>query len=126
MIDGAYMRFVILEHCGTDIQTHYDLMIEKYDGSELLTTYRLPFDFLQSLAGKAVAAELIFDHQARFLSYRGAVNNGRGAVSEFDAGDVFEINAAKPCRRYNFCGRKLCGVYNIIEGQDGNCSLEPA
>jgi bifunctional non-homologous end joining protein LigD len=74
-------QFVIHKHTrGTDI--HWDLMIEQGD---VLKTWRLD-NPPEKLATEKTTAIPIFDHDKKFLTYQGIVNNGTGTVEIADEG----------------------------------------
>jgi hypothetical protein len=66
-------KFVIQQHT-RDGETHWDWMFEAEKGLE---TWQVEISALQWM-GHAAAAKKIFDHNAKFLSYEGSVNNGAG------------------------------------------------
>ena len=74
-------RFVIHKHT-QEGQTHWDLMIE--DGDKL-KTWRLENPPEKLATGKTKATP-IFDHDKKFLTYQGPVNNGTGNVEIVDEG----------------------------------------
>lgn len=76
-----YKKFVIHKHTrGNDI--HWDLMIE---WGEVLKTWRLdnPPEKLNSEKTKATPIQ---DHDKKFLTYQGPVNNGTGTAEIVDEG----------------------------------------
>ncbi len=74
-------RFVIHKHTrGTDV--HWDLMIECGD---VLKTWRLG-NPPEKLGTEKTKATPIFDHDKKFLTYQGPVNNGTGNVELVDEG----------------------------------------
>jgi hypothetical protein len=77
-------RFVVQEHARKGQPVHWDLMLE---AGHVLKVFRLdlrPADLAAAQKGFAVR---IFDHDLKFLSYQGAVNNGQGTVQIADAGE---------------------------------------
>jgi hypothetical protein len=82
------MRFVIHEHQKRDDPVHWDLMLEQ---GETLRTFRLncaPHD----LAERPCLATPIFDHDTRFLTYEGPVQQGLGQVKRIDCGTYQSIH----------------------------------
>ncbi len=75
------IRFVIQKHSRGD-DVHWDLMVEL---SSALATWRLNTP-PGKLAGNTVGAEKIPDHELRFLTYNGPVNDGKGTVEIADSG----------------------------------------
>ena len=74
-------RFVIHKHTrGEDI--HWDLMIESGD---VLKTWRLDNPPEKLASGKTKATP-IQDHDKKFLTYQGPVNNGTGTAEIVDEG----------------------------------------
>ena len=88
-------RFVLHKHTRRGEPPHWDLMFEAGD---VLETYRLP---ASPITSDRIAAERIFDHHLRFLTYQGSVNDGAGSV---------EINES--------------GTYHVIAETDETCRLE--
>jgi hypothetical protein len=108
-------RFVIHKHT-QEGQTHWDLMIEEGDK---LKTWRLENppeklakDFDKLSPGKTRATP-IFDHDKKFLTYQGPVNNGKGTVEIVDEG----ICTIDSCDEHNlkikFEGKILRGNYQF-------------
>ena len=82
------MRFVIHEHQKHDDPVHWDLMLEY---GETLKTFRLncaPHDAAQ----KPCLATPILDHDTRFLTYEGPVQQGLGQVRRIDSGTYQSIH----------------------------------
>ncbi|MCE5341840.1 MAG: hypothetical protein LLF92_12065 [Planctomycetaceae bacterium] len=74
-------HFVIHKHTrGDDI--HWDLMIEYGD---VLKTWRLD-NPPEKLASEKTKATPIQDHDKKFLTYQGSVNNGTGTAEIVDEG----------------------------------------
>ena len=101
-------KFVIQEH-SSDEGVHWDFMLES---GQILETYRLdnePKDMLK----KETNGVKIFDHQLKFLTYHGPVNNGRGSVAVVESGT------------YRIISRDETKIELKIAGQtlDGNCTL---
>ena len=99
-------RFVIQEHSKPD-DLHWDLMLECGD---ILQTYRLskpPEEILVSPA----AAEKIFDHPMRFLTYEGPVNDGKGNVKIADFGTYQETQSNESCIKLKLEGKILKGNF---------------
>ncbi len=94
-------RFVIHKHTrGNDI--HWDLMIEC---GGVLKTWRLD-NPPEKLATQKTTATHIFDHDKKFLTYQGPVNNGAGAIEIIDEGTC-EIISKK---EISFNGKILNGT----------------
>ena len=75
-------RFVIQEHRKQDEPTHWDLMLEQ---GEALKTYRLDLPPGEVVHQPATATP-IADHNKRFLTYEGPVQQGAGQVRIVDRG----------------------------------------
>jgi hypothetical protein len=71
-------RYVILEHDHPVL--HWDLMLE---AGPVLRTWRLA---AAPQPGRAVPAELSFDHRLAYLDYEGPVSGDRGRVRRWDRG----------------------------------------
>ncbi len=87
-------RFVIQRHTREGRNVHWDLMLET---ASLLTTYRLDLSPQQLMAAGRATAVRIFDHQPKFLTYEGPVNQGRGAVEIADCG-TYQLLDERPDR----------------------------
>jgi len=106
-------HFVIHKHTlGKD--THWDLMIE--DGDKLKTwrlenpPEKLAGDFDKLSPGKTKATP-IFDHDKKFLTYQGPVNNGKGNVEIVDEGTCTIESATENQMNINFEGKILIGKF---------------
>jgi hypothetical protein len=106
-------HFVIHKHTSQG-QTHWDLMIESGDK---LKTWRLenPPEKLASVKTKATP---IFDHDKKFLTYQGPVNNGKGNVEIVDEGtcEIELMNENKI--NINFEGKILKDRFWLIKSDD--------
>jgi hypothetical protein len=111
-------RFVIQKHSkGGDI--HWDLMIEL---DNTLATWRINVR-PEELMRKTVAAEKIFDHELRFLTYEGPVNNGKGTVCIADSGWC-KIHTNDNDRITGvFEGKYLRGQFCLKQTQDNRWEL---
>jgi hypothetical protein len=106
--------FVIQRHEKQDEPVHWDLMLEHGDCLKTFRLDRLP----ESPMGACVTATPIFDHEKRFLTYEGPVNQGRGQVTIADQG-VYETVDQSPTRwRLQLRGDVLSGTY-ILEKTEG-------
>jgi hypothetical protein len=112
-------RFVIHKHTLGN-ETHWDLMIE--DGDKL-KTWRLE-NPPEKLANKKTKATPIFDHDKKFLTYQGPVNNGKGNVEIVDEGTCAIQSAAEKELKINFDGRKLKNNFRLVQ-QENNWFFEP-
>ncbi|MGD0784633.1 MAG: hypothetical protein ABR969_02340 [Sedimentisphaerales bacterium] len=104
-------RFVIHKHTLGN-ETHWDLMIE--DGDKLKTwrlenpPEKLAGDFDKLSPGKTKATP-IFDHDKKFLTYQGPVNNGKGMVEIVDEGTCTIDSDNSKILKIVFAGRILKG-----------------
>ena len=89
-------QYVTLKHT-TPKGIHRDFMLEF---GEILATWRIEIG-PEKLPDRPAAAEKIFDHPKKFLSYEGPVNNGTGSVVREDK-----------------------GVYKLISESDGRLEIE--
>jgi hypothetical protein len=104
-------RFVIHKHTrGNDV--HWDLMIEWGD---VLKTWRLD-NPPEKLATEKTKATSIFDHDKKFLSYQGPVNNDTGRVEIVDQGTCTIESDDGKILRVAFTGKILMKKL-ILEGQ---------
>ncbi len=100
--------FVVQEHT-TAQGVHWDLMLERGDA---LTTFRLE-EAPGAAADHAIAAEKIFDHPLRFLTYEGPVQQGAGRVRIVDRG-ACRISAFSEDRiAVRLAGDVLQGVFEL-------------
>ena len=95
-------RFVIHKHT-QEGQTHWDLMIEWGDK---LKTWRLE-NPPEKLADTKTKATPIFDHDKKFLTYQGPVNNGTGTVEIVDEGTCTIISDNGKITKILFAGKVL-------------------
>lgn len=102
-------RFVIQEHQRRGEQTHWDLMLEQGD---VLKTFRLNLPPKEIPKSPALATP-IADHETRFLSYEGPVNQGLGAVRIVEQGSYFTQSLAATNWRLSLDGSVLKGVFEI-------------
>ncbi len=94
------MQFALLYHempAGGDRVSHWDLLLEdpqraggSDDNERRLWTWALDVNPLTAAAtgGKVspIAAHMLPDHRAVYLSYEGELSDGRGRVSQIDCG----------------------------------------
>ena len=95
-------RFVIHKHT-LGKETHWDLMIEWGDK---LKTWRLE-NPPEKLASAKTKATPIFDHDKKFLTYQGPVNNGKGTVEIIDEGTCTIYSDDGKILKIVFAGRIL-------------------
>jgi hypothetical protein len=97
-------RFVVLKHSRTEEPVHYDLMLET-EKDALLTTYSLSVSPCELAHRRHASCKQIDDHDRKFLTYQGKVNNGKGTVERVDEGKAEIISLAPlKCRLH---GKKL-------------------
>ena len=87
-------RFVILEHAmpaGLGRPLHWDLMLEFGGG---LATWAL---CEPPALDRDIQADRLADHRLAYLDYEGPISEGRGAVSQWDAGEC-ELLSTEPAR----------------------------
>ena len=99
---GKTRKYVIHEHRHQDHQTHWDLMLET---SNSLTTFRLPQPPAELPCRFVV--EKIQDHQRRFLTYQGPVNQGKGSVKFADRGTYETVEKTTAAWTLKLTGRVL-------------------
>ncbi len=102
-------RFVIQRHTRQNEAVHWDLMLRV---GEVLQTYRLDVP-PERISAQPIEAVKIFDHPLRFLSYEGAVNEGKGMVEIADAGTYEVTDTDSQQRTLRFFGRILTGPFSI-------------
>lgn len=84
-MESSQKQFVVQQHT-TPEGIHWDLMLEM---DETLWTWRLNVPPVE-IKNKPIPAERIHDHQKRFLTYEGPVQNNTGHVQIADRG-LFQI-----------------------------------
>ena len=113
-------QFVIHEHT-TANGTHWDLMLEN---EAVLWTWRLethPADIHSS-----IAAERIFDHPLKFLTYEGPVQNNTASVTMIDKGVVRFHQTKTETITCEFEGRILKGLFVLGLQKDPMWTFTPA
>jgi hypothetical protein len=109
----AKKRFVIHKHThGKDI--HWDLMIEQ---ENCLKTWRLEVP-PEKLATSKTRATPIFDHDKKFLTYQGSVNNGKGTVEIVDEGTCTVESTNGNIIKIAFAGKILNNQFNFFQQND--------
>jgi DNA polymerase Ligase (LigD) len=106
-------RFVIQKHT-QEGQTHWDLMIE---WPEKLKTWRLE-NPPEKLASEKTKATPIFDHNKKFLTYQGPVNNGIGNVEIVEEGICTIESTSENEIKINFDGRKLKNRFRFFQQEN--------
>lgn len=107
-IENLKRRFVIHKHTRGN-ETHWDLMIEEAD---CLKTWRLDNPPEKLTSGKTKATP-IFDHDKKFLTYQGPVNNGTGSVEQVDEGICEILTNNKNELKIKFEGKFLKGIFDF-------------
>ncbi len=102
------MRFVIQKHSRAGDETHWDLMLEDSDS---LLTWRITA--LPSSEDKTINGVKIFDHDKKFLSYEGPVNNGQGAVEISDSGKYEILEKQECCWTLRLAGENISGIFEL-------------
>ncbi|MCH8194060.1 MAG: hypothetical protein IIA65_08585 [Planctomycetes bacterium] len=102
-------KFVILEHQREGEETHWDLMLEVGD---ILKTFRLDTS-PELIAQDKTQATSIFDHDRRFLTYEGPVNQGEGRVCKVDAGTYETRSQDSAHWKLTLVGQTLSGEYEL-------------
>jgi len=102
-------HFVIHKHTKGN-ETHWDLMIESGD---VLKTWRLenPPEKLVSEANEKTKATPIADHDKKFLTYQGIVNNGKGTVEIVDEGTCIIESISENDMKIIFDGKIVRGQF---------------
>ena len=108
-------RFVIQEHQKQGEETHWDLMLEQGDR---LKTFRLNLH-PKNLQKEPTQATPISDHDKRFLSYEGPVNQGLGSVQLVEQGSYSTLLQNDATWRLSLNGTLLKGVFEIVQAQEG-------
>jgi hypothetical protein len=106
-------RFVIHKHTRRGEPPHWDLMFEAGD---VLETYRLA---ASPMTSDRIAAERIFDHHIRFLTYEGSVNDGAGSVEMTESGTYHAIAETDETCRLELRGTTLKCVLALSRDKTG-------
>jgi hypothetical protein len=101
-------QFVVHKHTRGN-EVHWDLMIE---WGEKLKTWRLE-NPPEKLASEKTKATPIFDHDKKFLTYQGPVNNGKGNVEIVDEGNCIIESETNNEIKINFEGKILKGNFTL-------------
>jgi hypothetical protein len=111
-------KFVIHKHT-REGQVHWDLMIEWGDK---LKTWRLD-NPPEKLSSQKTKATPIFDHDKKFLTYQGPVNNGKGTIEIIDKGNcIIESPDEKELKIY-FQGKILNEEFQLVKF-DNDCYIQ--
>lgn len=103
-------RFVIHKHTRGN-EVHWDLMIEAGD---ILKTWRLEKP-PEKLATQKTKATPIFDHDKKFLTYQGPVNNGKGTVEIVDE-EICKIESnTKNEMKIKFDGKTIKRSFQFVQ-----------
>ena len=112
-------RFVIQEHQRQGEETHWDLMLEQ---GEVLKTFRLNLP-PQEIPKSPAQARPIADHEMRFLTYEGPVNQGLGSVRIVEAGTYSMPSQDNSTWRLFLQGTLLRGAFEIAQSPDESWQL---
>ena len=106
---GREVRFVVLRHCVSPEDVHFDLMIEAGDA---LATWRCP-EAPDIAAAAHMTCQKLADHRRRFLKYEGPLSQNRGDVQRHDGGYCRLLAAGEGAWRIAFRGTRLRGEYEL-------------
>jgi hypothetical protein len=107
-VNSEAKKFVVHEHTRNS-ETHWDLMLES---GNALKTWRI--DAPPGCIGKEpTPAEKIFDHDVKFLTYQGPVNNGLGSVCIIDEGTFEILDETQKKIRLHLRGKILYGTFAL-------------
>ena len=113
-------KFVIQKHIrGKDI--HWDLMLE---AGEALDTHRLTLP-PEKLTKETSPAVKISEHQLKFLTYEGPVNQGRGNVEIADSGTYHVICREPDHTELELTGQILKGRFILSRTADDEWQFGP-
>ena len=114
-------RFVIQEHQRQGEETHWDLMLEQGD---VLKTFRLNLH-PENIQEKPAQVTPISDHDKRFLTYEGLVNQGLGTVRIVEKGAYSRLAQNDLSRRFLLRGKLLKGPYEIMKSHNDSWRFQP-
>ena len=103
------VRFVVLRHCVSPDDVHFDLMI---DAGDALATWRCP-EAPDTAADVAMTCEKLADHRRRYLEYEGPLSQDRGEVRQHDGGYCRLLAADVGVWRIEFRGTQIRGHYEL-------------
>lgn len=104
-------RFVVLRH-ETPQDEHFDFMLEA-DG--VLKTWALP---TAPTAGAEIDCESLPDHRLAYLDYQGPISDGRGNVTQWDAGTYSIEEQDDDQWIVTLSGRRLAGRVALRRSAD--------
>ncbi|MDO8302994.1 MAG: DNA polymerase ligase N-terminal domain-containing protein [Sedimentisphaerales bacterium] len=107
-MNAAAKKFVVQEHTRSS-ETHWDLMLES---GGILRTWRINTP-PQHISNKPTSAEKIFDHDIKFLTYQGPVNNGLGSICIVDEGTFETLDETQETIRLHLRGKILFGTFAL-------------
>ena len=87
------------------------------ESGDKLKTWRLD-NPPEKLATEKTKATPIFDHDKKFLTYQGAVNNGKGTVEIVDEGTCSIESANGKIIKIAFVGKILNNQFNLLQQND--------
>ena len=87
-----------------------------------LKTWRLEVP-PEKLATQKTKAIPIFDHDKKFLTYQGSVNNGKGTVEIVDEGNCTVESNTENDTKMNFQGKILKGKFKLACNQNNEWNL---
>jgi bifunctional non-homologous end joining protein LigD len=105
-VNSEAKKFVVQQHIRGG-ETHWDLMLEHAD---FLKTWRLAIA-PQQIGSEPTPAEKIVDHDVKFLTYQGSVNNGQGSICIVDEGTIETLDETKETIRLRLLGKILSGEF---------------
>ncbi|MHC5082442.1 MAG: DNA polymerase ligase N-terminal domain-containing protein [Planctomycetota bacterium] len=112
-------QFVIQEH-STPEGVHWDLMLQM---KAVLWTWRIETP-PSEIGNKPVVAKRIFDHELRFLTYEGPVQNNTGKVRIADKGIYHKKHQAETSIHIHLDGGVLSGDFRLCCIEDTVWQLE--
>jgi bifunctional non-homologous end joining protein LigD len=112
--------FVIHQHYATRL--HWDLRLEMFNGrTPVLVSWAVPKG-MPRRKGKGALAIHVEDHPFEYGSFSGSIpegNYGAGAVRIFDEGTYEMLEQKKGNIRFRLLGKRLQGVYRLVETDRG-------
>lgn len=112
-------QFVIQQHT-TPEGVHWDLMLEM---NGCLWTWRLNVCPAE-IGDKPIPAERIADHDLRFLTYEGPVQNNTGSVTIIDKGTFTMLEKTSHSLIADFNGKILIGQFSLSQADENKWILE--
>ena len=122
-------RFVLLRHeCPSEGEkpSHWDFMLESGDVLRTWQLLELPTPWSQASNVSSVIAHPLADHRLAYLDYEGPLTDGRGNVTQCDAGTYRLLEEQAESLTFQLSGTLLQGpvrLSKLLEAGDWTLEL---